>query len=67
MLIYFEKEQTGKGQTERERECLKQGSETDTGLKLMNHEIMTQAKIKSGEFNRLSHPGAPLFHRLNYL
>ena len=31
----------------------------DAGLKLMNCEIMTRAKIKSQILNLLSHPGAP--------
>ena len=30
-----------------------------TGLKLMNHEAMTRAEIKSRMLNWLSHPGAP--------
>ena len=33
-------------------------TEADVGLKLMNCEIMTWAKIKSQMFNQLSHPGA---------
>ena len=35
-------------------------TESDTGLSLMNAEIMTQAKIKSQTLNSLSHPGAPV-------
>ena len=35
--------------------------EPDVGLKPMNHEIMTWAKIKSRTLNQLSHPGAPIF------
>ena len=31
--------------------------EPDTGLHLMNHEIMTTAEIKTWPLNQLSHPG----------
>ena len=34
------------------------------GIKLMNHEIMTWAKIESRMFNWLSHPDAPGLHFL---
>ena len=34
-------------------------AEPDAGLKLMNREIMTWAKIKSQMLNWQSHPGAP--------
>ena len=34
-------------------------AEPDVGLKLMNCEIMTLAKIKNQMLNRLSHPGTP--------
>ena len=37
-------------------------TEPDAGLELMNHEIMTWAKIKSQTLNRLSHPGTPIYH-----
>ena len=42
--------------------------EPDAGLKLMNHEIMTWAKIKSQMLNQLSHPGAlsSQFLRVSY-
>ena len=35
-------------------------TEPDAGLEFVNHEIMTEAEIKSQMFNQLSHPGAPL-------
>ena len=49
---------------ERERERIPSrlrvvSTEPDTGLHLMNHEIMSWAEIKSRTLNRLSHPGAP--------
>ena len=34
-------------------------AEPDTGLEPTNHEIITQAKIKSQMLNQLNHPGAP--------
>ena len=34
-------------------------TEPDVGLEVMNHEIMTQAKIQSPMLNQLSHPDAP--------
>ena len=36
-----------------------QSAEPDAGLKLTNCEILTWAKVQSGTFNQLSHPGAP--------
>ena len=33
----------------------------DVGLELTNHEIMTQAEIKSQMLKRLSHTGTPKF------
>ena len=53
------------GGTERERERILSRlctlrAESDTGLKPMDREIMTQAETKSQTFNWLSHPGAPL-------
>ena len=40
-------------------------TETDVGLKLMNHEIVTGAEVKSWTLNQLSHPDAPLSLFLN--
>ena len=54
----------GEGQRERERERIPRrlcivSTESNMGLKPMNHEIMTWAKVKSWTVNWLSHPGAP--------
>ena len=35
-------------------------TQPDVGLKPMNHEMMTRAKVKSWTLNQLSHPGAPV-------
>ena len=54
----------GEEQGERQRERIpgrlhNASAEPDVGLQLMNHEIVTQAEIKSWMLHRLSHPGAP--------
>ena len=53
-FIYFERERTSRGGSERERERQRipsrlptTSTELDAGLKVMNHEIMTGAEIES--------------------
>ena len=50
----------GEEQREKERENPTDSAEPDMELELVNHEIMTPAKIKSRTFNQLSHPDAPV-------
>ena len=57
LLILRDREREREQGRGRERET--QAVVTDAGLNPTNHEIMTQAKIKSQTLNRLSHPGAP--------
>ena len=60
-FIYFEREfecvEWGR-ERERENSCTV-STEPNMGLKLMTHEIITWAEIKSWTLNRLSHPGTP--------
>ena len=63
-FIYFERERERERHREGERFPSRfhtVGSEPNMGLELMNHEIVTWAKIKSRTLNRLRHPGAPFF------
>ena len=62
-LSLFLRERVGEGQRERRRETIPSNlhaasTKPDMGLEVLNHEIMTSAKIKSWTLNRLSHPGA---------
>ena len=55
---------SGEGHREKEGERIPSrlctiSAEPDTGLELMNREIVTSAEIKRQVLNRLSHPGAP--------
>ena len=65
MFIYlFWERERGERQREKEREripsrLLTVSAEPNTGLKLMNREIITWANIKSWSLNWLRHPGAP--------
>ena len=71
-LLYFWETETdrtraGEAQSEREREKIPSrlhtdSAQSDVGLKLKNHEIMTWAEIKNQMINRVSHPGAPKIH-----
>ena len=56
---------SGEGHREKEGERIPSRlrtirAEPDTGLELMNREIVTSAEIKSPKLNRLSHPDAPV-------
>ena len=66
VLFSFERERAwaGEGQREKGRERILSrlytvSTEPCLGFKLMNHEIMTWAKVKSWMLNWLSHPGPP--------
>ena len=41
-------------------------AEPPEGLKLMNHEIMMGAEIKSQVLNQLSHPGSPRSKKIKW-
>ena len=65
------REGESKGGAEREGERIPSrlriaSAEPNVGLKLMNHEIMTQTEIKSQTLNLLSHPGTPCLKILTY-
>ena len=66
LFIYFERQPVlmswGGAENERERvpsRFCTVSEEPEVGLSLMNHEIMTWARIKNWMLNQLSHPGAP--------
>ena len=60
-----ERGREGEGEKGKDRERESQESQSNVGLDLMNHEVMTWAKVKSWTLNQLSDPGAPTHPSLN--